>query len=179
MPEREYTRNGCAWVCPGYRRQFWPPNPISKEDAREAGGAALKLLKEIGIDDVMMVKVRAAPWKDWVAMYRGASQFRGRPIIWINDRLEYLERDEIFNVIVDSILHEYGHVIGEWGRYREPRITEAIKRGWGNEEEFAEDFMRYARHDFLVGADVPESEARGIMEEIVRTYRETAFEGAA
>lgn len=143
-----------------------------------ARDVSLKMLRdEQGIDDVMTVKLRRLTNETWLAQYRGYSQFGGRPIVWINESLHELldELDRPFDVAVGSILHEYGHIIAEWGKVRNREITELIQRGWGCEEDFAEDFMRYVRHDAIVQADVPSAEARAVMKKIVVIYRETVF----
>lgn len=122
-------------------------------EAKEARDIAFKILKEAGIEDAVTVKVRpfTGDKEKWIALYRGLSQFRGRPIIWLNEELDDLmdeydvPEDRRFDILVDDILHEYAHIIAEWGRIRDHRITDLITESWGDEEDYAESFILYIK----------------------------------
>lgn len=113
---------------------------------------AMKRLHDKNIDDRLIVKVKDIKQYDWLALYRSLSQFTSRPIFWINkdlpNRLKEMDRElgtcsNEYAVVTDNILHEYGHVIAEWGKERNLKITELIKANWEKEELFAEDFKDY------------------------------------
>ena len=122
---------------------------------------ASDMLIEHGIRDPFTVKLKKLKNKNWLALYRSNTQFSSEPIIWININLydifrkqENYERKKYgdsqlneYIVITDNILHEYGHVIAEWGRVRNPKI-EAIVASFGSEEDFAEGFKDFIRDGF-------------------------------
>lgn len=133
---------------------------INKKEVKEARDVAVELLKKCDINDTITVrcKPKNAPTArcehdEWVAIYRGLSQFSGHgPIFWVcdeqpmyEDMLGKPDRHEVFRGMVDSILHEYGHVIAEWGKKRNPDITMAIQERFDDEEQFAEEFIEYVR----------------------------------
>jgi hypothetical protein len=139
---------------------------------KEETEIAENILKSIGIDDHMIIKLKS-PKKDcWVGMYKALSQFRGNcyPIFWISPRITKTER-------IETILHEYGHVIEEYIRKRAPDFKperetlygeENLLEFWQNREELAENFISYALgHSFRL--DWKEKEA---FDELVSVYRE-------
>jgi hypothetical protein len=140
---------------------------LSVSDARSAAVVCDRLLVGAGISDVsscVKVKPFGAVGKntDWLGLYRSMSQFRSRPIFWLNESLpdkvddivdEFnpgvpvpVRRHESFKAAVDTLLHEYGHVIAEYASKRSKSLSDKIKASWNCEEEFAEDFMEYARN---------------------------------
>jgi hypothetical protein len=112
----------------------------------------------------------------WLALYRSRSQFGQRPIFWVNARLiEMMDREGIdigdrLRVVIDTLSHEYGHVIEEWVHVRgTDEAKRMLKNGWGNDmEEFAEDFMQYARGGGVLG--------RNRFEPLIALYLEDVFE---
>ncbi len=121
--------------------------------------AASKLIA-VGIEDTFTLKIKNPKNSNWVAMYRGCSQFKnnGRgPIFWLS---ENIISDEDQSII--SILHEYGHVIAEWAYIRDEKLFQIIKDNWsGNyfnrpwdEEEFAEDFANFCFGNFSYNSSV-------------------------
>lgn len=122
-----------------------------------------KLLLSFGIKDSFTVKVKQ-PKENWVAMYRGNSQFtNGRgPIFWIAESL--LDNSD---ELILSILHEYGHVIAEWAWMRSPELRKTLSNNWKgsfhnrdwDEEEWAEDFAQYLYYQsgWVNGAAIKEA----------------------
>lgn len=123
-----------------------------KDAVAKAKGWTLDSLRRLGIRDMVTVKVkRFAKSPNWLAMYRSNTQFGRNPIFWINENILGVMRDadvpdsELLKVVYDSLLHEYGHVVWEWARARDPETYEMLLNGfWGNEEEFAEGFVQFA-----------------------------------
>jgi len=109
-------------------------------------------LRRLGIRDTVTVKVKQfAKSPNWLAMYRSNSQFGRNPIFWINENILGVLRDEdvpdseLLKVVYDSLLHEYGHVVWEWAKARDPETYDMLLNGfWGDEEEFAEGFVQFA-----------------------------------
>lgn len=174
-----------------YVSEYGAPGKVTVLEAKAARDAALKILKEAGIEDGITVKVRpfTGEQEHWLALYRSLSQFRGRPVIWINENLDDVmeefgvPEDRRFDILVDDILHEYAHVIAEWGRKGNSRITELIQQ-WGTEEDFAEAFVDavkdhpYIEEPFISITDLfkkdvfdaPDVSAEDIVERAVEEY---------
>lgn len=148
---------------------------ISPATVASARSAALAELRALGITDSFVVKIKQPRHRDWVAMYRGGTQFTGRgrgPIFWVSECAddavaEALELDrapttaEVLSALTDSVLHEYGHVIAEWAWTRNPDMARIISREWSgqyhgrpwDEERFAEDFAMWRRGGFVYGSE--------------------------
>jgi hypothetical protein len=105
-----------------------------------------------------------------------------RPIFWISADIERVvakcERGyltcsqlayETSRVIVDSLIHEYGHVIWEFAELRYPDLRLLIEHyiigAEGGEETFAEDFMKLCRGDELFMDGDP-----ALLRQIVQAY---------
>lgn len=138
-----------------------------KEQVATAKRIAMKELLRVGIDDNFVVKVKGTKSHDWIAQYRGNTQFTGAgrgPIFWVSPNIEEAIRDmnrelgieekpDVLSALVDSMLHEYGHVVAEWAHKRNEEMSGIIERGWPgsiygrpwDEERFAEDFMQWLR----------------------------------
>jgi hypothetical protein len=56
---------------------------------------------------------------------------------------EGVPRNRIVEVATDSILHEFGHIIAEWGRKRDAPLLALIEEDWPDEEDFAEEFAQF------------------------------------
>lgn len=165
---------------------------ITRAQAIAAKDDALARLARHGITDSLVIKLKAPKQADWVAMYRGGTQFTGRgrgPIFWLSSRTDetlaaVFEEDDagvpndtdVRRALVGSILHEYGHVIAEWAAKRSDTISEMLAASWPgesygrpwDEEEFAEDFSRW-----LSGRPVAMSD--DVFGLILLTYTEEAF----
>jgi hypothetical protein len=63
---------------------------------------AIDKLLSYGINDNFTVKVKSLPNTNWVAMYKGNSQYRRLPIFWVSPKL-IKDKDEF----IISILHAY------------------------------------------------------------------------
>lgn len=106
-----------------------------------------------------------------LGFYSHKSQFKGRPCVVIQGRMEdfvakWLKnkkkrgglpldldlRSGLKMTIVDTMLHEYGHIIAEYGRFKNRKITNIIHKKIGcSEEEFAEWFIDYCRKGVIFG----------------------------
>lgn len=127
------------------------------------------LLKH-GIEDSFQIRIKQPKNSEWVAMYRGQSQFTNRwnkPIFWLSPIL--LEQPDEFII---SVLHEYGHVIAEYAYLTEQKeLSKIIAKSWAgktflrpwDEEEFAEDFAQY-----LYGRSVYNAES---LQQVVMLWR--------
>lgn len=108
------------------------------------------LLNKYGIEDSFTLKIKEPKNSNWVASYRGFSQFKnaGRgPIFWLSKNILNNESECII-----SILHEYGHVIAEWAWLsKNDNLSSLLKKYWEgkqynrpwDEEEFAEEFAQF------------------------------------
>lgn len=118
-------------------------------ELRRARTRAREILASLGIDDPFTVKLKDLP-AGQLARYRALSQFRSRPMMWISTRLPQALEDygidpsRLTEVIADSILHEYGHVIAEFLEKRAVELRAHIDRLWPDEEDFAEAFAHHA-----------------------------------
>lgn len=116
-----------------------------------------------------------------MGQYRSFSQFRSRPIIWLNPNLKSIVEDnereiygddfipavverETFVAAVHTIIHEYGHVIAEYLRCR-TEIWHEVLRQFDDEEDFAEGFIEYVNYQI---------DSR--YKKVIRIFIESAFE---
>jgi len=122
----------------------------------KAKSEALRLLAEVGIEDDIVVKIHKTT-ASALGQYRGASQFRSGTTFWISPDVpavlvrEGIAASMLEDVIVDTILHEYGHVLWEFLRIRS-HLNPKAERLWedvralstgsedDDEEGFAENF---------------------------------------
>ena len=116
-----------------------PPSSPIKAAIEDADGR----LQRFGIVDRITIKFRTTLEPGWLGQYRSLSQFKSGPIFWVNSNItedNYPDHD-VHRIIVDTILHEYGHVIWEFGRLRDQKLYEMCEAvSDGDEEEFAETF---------------------------------------
>lgn len=110
-----------------------------------------ELKTKLGIVDDILVKIKDIKQDNWLGLYRAFSQFKSKPIIWINKDIikisnEYEYEIDINDLILDTLIHEYGHIIAEFGKTRNKKIHNLIKKHWSNEEEFAEEFIFYIKN---------------------------------
>lgn len=120
---------------------------LTDQEASAAKQWATRILDEHGIRERFTVRVHAFKGSH-LALYRSISQFSSGPIFWLPTDLdktlarEGVERDQIVEVAMESILHEFGHVIAEWAQKRDPELLNLIEKNFPDEEEFAEEFGR-------------------------------------
>lgn len=145
-------------------------NPRPPPFFASAKKETLRRLSEYGINDSFTLRikshekiakrVRRCPdtAEGCLALYRGASQFGSGPIFWIRDDFEaevarldeeydMMGRTNPYTVAIQTLLHEYGHVIYEWARWRDSELLKIIEDAFDDEEDFAEDFMRFVMDD--------------------------------
>lgn len=122
----------------------------------------------IKIKDFAKAGVRGSENREALAVYRSKSQFTsGKPIFWVNSNFDQIIREvedevnaggeshtnldaEVFKALVDTLLHEYGHVIYESADFTsvdDPELLQLIEVVSDDPEEFAEEFMQYIRGD--------------------------------
>ena len=131
-------------------------NSFDKKQVANLKSLALSKLVKRGIEDKFVIKIRKTN-SNWVAQYRGKSQFSSRgAIFWLSSEL--LNNPDEF---VISVLHEYGHVIAEFAWMRSPALRQIIQDNWKgefhgrpwNEEDFAEEFAQYLTGGFVYSKD--------------------------
>jgi hypothetical protein len=126
-------------------------SPLEQEVKTSIKTVLNDLNKKFGIEDELSVKVRETSNKKWVAQYRSFSQFKEKPIFWLNKNLSAMmedldiPEDKLHDVVYDSIVHEYGHVIAEWARTRNQKMWKVIQDNFEDEEEWAEGFVDVMR----------------------------------
>lgn len=149
---------------------------IDKSLVKEVRERALDLLAggKCQVNERITVRVKPQgrstcpyPWK---AVYRSHTQFGGNgPVFWLCEEQtqpDWVDKQALKTDMVDSIIHEYGHVIEEWGRYRNPEIKRLIEEGFSGNEDFAEGFI-----DFVL--DECQGDYR--YEEILKLYKKDVF----
>ncbi len=98
-----------------------------------------RFLALLDIADAVTIKVKETHDKHWLAQYRSRSQFGRGPIFWISPE-HPLDHD----ALITTLLHEYGHVIAEYIRLREPALHADREAVYPDEEDFAEGFAHFA-----------------------------------
>jgi hypothetical protein len=135
-----------------------------KKLAIEAKEITLRELHSIGIKDDFRLHCSKQKTRI-IGQYKGTSQFSPKGIIFrlfpsiVDVVKEEIQKDkdifgydkdlptEVLRGMVDTLIHEYGHVIAELLKWRCPKLYAYIIDTWGNEEEYAEDFMRLLRNN--------------------------------
>jgi len=108
-------------------------------------------LKAFGIEDSPIIKVKEFKGKQrhWLGLYRALSQFKDKPIFWINTNLfeimdeACVDSAKVDEIILDTLKHEYAHVILEWFKYKNKTILSQIALNFGSEEEYCEKFTYF------------------------------------
>jgi hypothetical protein len=127
-----------------------------------ATAECLQELRLLGISDKLTVCIKprkSMRGKNWVGCYRGQTQFRngGRgPIFWISEEfvkvageMGNITERSIYQGILDTLYHEYWHVIVEFsnkGPFSDAELQplrDAISKAGDDEEEAAEEFHRW------------------------------------
>jgi hypothetical protein len=150
-----------------------PDKTADKKLLRECKQTAITILKNIGIEDSFRIFLRNSPiltktgWtKNWLGKYSTGSQFTsGMPNISINLRnIEAVTAQinkgwegtgttpaTVYEGIVDTILHEYGHAVLEWLQHMDQKLyEEALAEFSGCDdpcEDFSEEFMKFCHND--------------------------------
>jgi hypothetical protein len=143
-----------------------------------AVSGAISMLKSYGINDEIDVGLKqfSGEQRCWLAMYMRESQFQGTPRFFINtqtpgiiDAAVLPQAMTVEDVMTDSFLHEYGHVIEEWAKRKNPEMYRLIYGPFSDEEDFAEymvDFFRYKKD---------RSARRDAAEKVIRMYVADVF----
>lgn len=148
------------------------------KQAQQAQQAVYDLLDQYHIHDPFIVKVKRIKKRHVLALYRGGSQFLSKGItFWINERIELWQSHcrffsmSLYDSLVETLLHEYGHVIAEAAEKRIPTLHNLIKQTWQNEEDFAEDFAC-----FLTRPNYKSNQWRQKMNAVIQNYQSVVFE---
>ena len=127
-------------------------NPSLHQLVASAKSTLLKKLRSYGIYAQITCKIKPLKQTNWLALYRSGTQFRSRPIFWINANfLDQLAGEDPGWAMRTTLNHEYGHVIHEWAVTRggfasgsEPAKTALqLIDEIGDPEEFCERFGRW------------------------------------
>jgi hypothetical protein len=139
----------------------------------------LKTLKGYGINERIDVSLKqfSGDQQCWLAMYIRESQFKGNLKFYVNTRTPGIvdaavlpQSITIEDVFVDSLYHEWGHVLEEFSRMGEggEEMNKLIYGPFSDEEDFAEymvDFFRYHR----------DTSRRAVVEKVIKMYVENVF----
>lgn len=143
---------------------------------RAQRGRLLARLGAYGINDRITVRLRDLTSLGALGLYRSHSQFSRGPIFWLSTGIpalmlaEGIAPHELGRVVFDTLAHEYGHVIAEFGQHCGGALYAAITGAYGtDEEEFAEDFRR-----FVVGG-VGWGQPPEYFQKLLGLYRAAAF----
>lgn len=132
---------------------------LLKRSVREASSEVSHLLHAHGINDTFVVKIHPFKGhrKKWVALYRSMSQFRNNIIFWITPHFVTncidcgsLKENAIADLVTDSLLHEYAHVVFEWAANRDPVLLRMIMDDYNDPEEFAEGMIDILKGDMFM-----------------------------
>ena len=155
----------------------WEEMPASfKEAVREMSG----LLQAHGIHEEITTTLKqfTGGRRCWLALYVRGSQFRGLPIFEVNtqtpgivDAAVLPQSVTVEDVFIDSLLHEYGHVIEEYARqgYPDQSMKRAIYGPFSDEEDFAEYMVDYFRYH------KDQSPRKKVVDSIMKMYVEDVF----
>jgi hypothetical protein len=133
------------------KRKTVAVDPELHNVVREAASNVSQMLFSHGMHESFVTKMHASDGlpNGWIASYRDRSQFTSHTTFWVNPYIDlYLVNLE--RVITDSILHEYGHVIYEWGVKRDPILLNMIIQRYITEEYFAESFIQVLKSDGFI-----------------------------
>lgn len=148
--------------------------PAAFNSARDS---VVSMLRGYGIEERISASLKQFDGEQrcWLAMYMRETQFRGDPVFYVNtqtpgiiDAAVIPQKMTVEDVFIDSLLHEYGHVIEEWARVKNPEMKKLIYGPFSDEEDFAEymvDFFRNHR-------DV---KRRSIVDNVIRLYVKDVF----
>lgn len=144
-----------------------------KDLVQEVKREFLKALQDkFDIEDEIIIKIKKLP-KKAIAMYRSNTQFRSKPIFWIAEDLpDKIEEGDpsLREVIYDSVIHEYGHVILEFVLYQVDRTYKFIQEQWENDEEFSEDFIPFFKNEIVRATAIKN------YERVIKSFRKHCFE---
>lgn len=139
-------------------------------------------LEDAGIPDTSItLKEPKESKQGWLGWYRNRSQFGKNAIIYIDIPAHQKSLDEMVateqleKVVMDTLLHEYGHVIEEFitidsQRKNDETFLKKIKINFNDMEDFAELFARYINNDVFI-----EDNQVLAIKEIIDYYKKEIF----
>lgn len=141
------------------------------------------ILEDAGVPDTSItLKEPKESKNNWLGWYRGKSQFGRNAIIYldINAHVKALEdsnspKEMLEKVIIDTLLHEYGHVIEEFItvdsiRKNDKTILNEINSNFDDMEDFAELFAKYINQDSYL-----RYEQEVVFKKVISYYKEEVF----
>ena len=139
---------------------------------------AVEMLQAVGINEQFDASLKdfTGEQRCWLAMYIRESQFRGNPQFFVNtatpgiiDAAVLPQSVTVEDVMIDSILHEYGHVIEEWAkRKNRGDMFNLIYGPFSDEEDFAEYMVDYFRYK-------KDKARRGGVDKVITMYVKDVF----
>ncbi len=153
-------------------------------DAKFLRNELLNVLENSGIpESKALIKFPKKSKNNWLGWYRNFSQFKSQPIIYIDvnqheialrEMGEFSEQN-LKKHIMDTMLHEYGHVIEEVVRLDATRtgdyaVQAKIEKEFDDYEDFAELFAKYINKDSWISYKQIEA-----MEFIINFYNDKVF----
>jgi hypothetical protein len=138
---------------------------------------AVALLRGHGIEERIgaTLKQFSGDQRCWLAMYMRKTQFDGDPVFHVNtltpgiiDAAVLPQNVTVEDVFLESLVHEYGHVIEEWAKYKNPEMFKLIYGPFSDEEDFAEymvDFFIYRK----------DKTRRAVADRVIRMYVKDVF----
>ena len=154
----------------------WQEMPIAFDRALDT---VLKTLQKYGIREHVDARLKEFSGKQrcWLAMYMRESQFKGNLQFFVNTQVPGIldaavmpQAMTVEDAFVDSLYHEWGHVVEEYSRLGDggEEMHDLIYGPFSDEEDFAEymvDFFRYHKDQKRVD----------VARKVVKLYIEDVF----
>jgi hypothetical protein len=137
---------------------------------------AMKMIRGTGITTKVDVGLKTFTGEQqcWLALYERESQFRGVPQFWINEATPGImdaavlpQKVTVEEVMIDSIVHEFGHIIEE-SSIQSSDLYDLIYGPFSDEEDFAEYFIDYLRYEDW-------NQRRDVMDKVIKAYVKDVF----
>ena len=142
----------------------------------------LDTLEDAGIPDTSItLKEPRKPKEGFLGWYRNRSQFGRNAIIYLDiaahaEELEKIDCSMPLNkVVMDTLLHEYGHVIEEFitidsQRKKDNNFLNKIQKNFNDMEDFAELFAKYINDDTFISPNQTKA-----LREVIDYYKKEIF----
>ena len=134
-------------------------DPVLERAALEARNEFNHILAKNKIRHLITVKIHMFTGykSNPISMYRSMSQFGYNTIFWVSTDIRRVMRrfDQegalaFEDVIVNSLLHEYTHVILEWATKKDPALLRMIMESYSSGEEFSRDMIEELKGDNFI-----------------------------
>ena len=153
----------------------WQELPAAFE---RAVSDAMKMIRGTGITTPIDVGLKkfTGEQRCWLALYERESQFDGVPKFWVNEQTPGImdaavlpQRVTVEEVMVDSVVHEFGHVIEEWAIQNSSDLYALIYGPFSDEEDFSEYLIDYLRNQ------EDWTQRRSVMDKVIKAYVKDVF----